>query len=100
MTQSKRQREIEARRAADPIAQLMDRVDVDYSSDDLPTAPWLHHGVERRVPLEPQTDAPVVRGQIIGWEREAKYPASVLDDLFVAQEITFEQYERLRQENK
>jgi hypothetical protein len=36
---SKRQQLIEARKASDPIAQLMEREDVDYESDELPTAP-------------------------------------------------------------
>jgi hypothetical protein len=37
--QSRRQREIEARKAADPIAQVVGRNDIDYGSDDLPAAP-------------------------------------------------------------
>lgn len=36
---SKRQQLIDARRDSDPIAQLMEREDVDYESDELPTAP-------------------------------------------------------------
>lgn len=39
MKQSRKQREIEARRAADPLAQAVGREDIDYGSDDLPTAP-------------------------------------------------------------
>jgi hypothetical protein len=39
MKLSKRKQEIEARKASDPISQLMEREDVDYSSDELPTAP-------------------------------------------------------------
>jgi hypothetical protein len=39
MKTSKRQLEIEARRAADPIAQALGRTDIDYSTDELPTAP-------------------------------------------------------------
>ena len=39
MKKSKRQQEIEARRAADPIAQAIGRDDIDYESDELPTAP-------------------------------------------------------------
>lgn len=39
MKKSRKQREIDARIAADPIAQAMGRTDIDYSSDDLPTAP-------------------------------------------------------------
>lgn len=38
---SKRQKEIEARRAADPVAQALGREDIDYTSDELPTAPRL-----------------------------------------------------------
>lgn len=36
---SRKQREIEARRAADPVAQALGRDDIDYSTDELPTAP-------------------------------------------------------------
>lgn len=40
MKLSRRQQEIEARRASDPIAQFMEREDVDYTDpDQLPTAP-------------------------------------------------------------
>jgi hypothetical protein len=39
MKLSKRQQEIEARKAADPIAQAVGRDDIDYESDELPTAP-------------------------------------------------------------
>jgi len=39
MKLSKRQQEIEARKAADPIAQAIGRDDIDYESDELPTAP-------------------------------------------------------------
>lgn len=40
MKKSKRQLEIEARMAADPIAQALGRTDIDYSDpDQLPTAP-------------------------------------------------------------
>lgn len=40
MKQSRKQREIAARRAADPIAQIVERTDIDYSDpDQLPTAP-------------------------------------------------------------
>lgn len=39
MKQSERQQEIDARRAADPIAQALERTDIDYTSDELPTAP-------------------------------------------------------------
>ncbi len=39
MKPSKKQREIEARKAADPIAQVIGRDDIDYSTDELPTAP-------------------------------------------------------------
>lgn len=46
---SKKQREIEARKAADPIAQVMEREDIDYSSDELPSAPRV---VERRTVQE------------------------------------------------
>jgi hypothetical protein len=36
---SRRQQEIEARKASDPLAQLMERNDIDYGSDELPVAP-------------------------------------------------------------
>lgn len=39
MKLSKRKQEIEARRAADPIAQALGRTDIDYESDELPAAP-------------------------------------------------------------
>lgn len=44
MKPSKRTLEIEARRAADPIAQELGRTDIDYGSDDLPTAPRFADG--------------------------------------------------------
>lgn len=126
---SRKQQEVEARRAADPIAQAVGRDDIDYSTDELPAAPRdtvnkvmeridtdldramevyrnprsrteLHHGVERQIPIEPQTDEQMLHGKIVSWQREAKYPASVLDDLLAAGEINREQYERLRRENK
>lgn len=36
---SKREQEIAARKAADPLAQALGRDDIDYASDELPTAP-------------------------------------------------------------
>jgi hypothetical protein len=39
MKKSRKQQEIEARKAADPIAQALGRTDIDYSTDALPTAP-------------------------------------------------------------
>lgn len=45
MKQSRRQKEIEARKAADPIAQALGRTDIDYESDDLPTAPRMNRPV-------------------------------------------------------
>lgn len=48
---SRKARDIEARRAADPIAQAVGRVDIDYSDpDQLPTAP--------RVSVQPVVVAP------------------------------------------
>lgn len=83
MEKSKRQLEIEARMAADPIAQAIGRTDIDYSDpDQLPTAP-------RAIQVAPFKAA-----------HEAKYPADVLDALFAAGEITLEQLERLRRETK
>ena len=38
---SRRAQEAEARKAADPLAQALGREDIDYESDDLPTAPRL-----------------------------------------------------------
>lgn len=39
MKLSKRQQEIEARKASDVAAQAVGRDDIDYSSDELPAAP-------------------------------------------------------------
>jgi hypothetical protein len=41
---SRKEQEIEARKAADPIAQALGRTDIDYSSDELPTAPRFADG--------------------------------------------------------
>jgi hypothetical protein len=81
MKKSRKQQEIDARIAADPIARLMERDDVDYSTDELPTAPRIEA-------------APFQKSH------EAKYPTPVLDDLLTAGEISREQYERLRRENR
>lgn len=89
MKPSKRQREIEARRAADPIAQVVGRTDVDYSTDELPTAPRVVAPIESG---DSEFSATLTK--------EAKYPASVLDDLLAANEINREQYERLKRETK
>lgn len=50
MKKSKRTLEIEDRKAADPIAQKLGRVDIDYSSDDLPTAPRTVAGLDLAQP--------------------------------------------------
>lgn len=39
MKKSRKQLAIEARKASDPIAQSLGRTDIDYESDELPTAP-------------------------------------------------------------
>lgn len=38
MKLSRRKQEIESLRASDPLAQIMEREDIDYGSDDLPTS--------------------------------------------------------------
>jgi len=90
---SRKEQEIEARRAADPIAQAIGREDIDYSSDELPTAPRFADG-QKPIATMNFIDVPFEAAH------EAKYPAIVLEELLAADEITFEQYERLQRENK
>lgn len=60
MKKSRRQQEIEARRAADPIAQAIGRDDIDYESDELPTAPRLVAVITGRY-IDPATGKPMPR---------------------------------------
>lgn len=117
MKQSKRQLEIEARRAADPIAQAVGRDDIDYSSDELPTAPRqtatdidpisasCAGNVEdvRHVGCVYQGCRCLCHEKIVTLlepSAEAKYPTQMLDGLLAAGEINREQHERLQRENK
>lgn len=102
MKQSKRQQEIEARKASDPIAQALGRTDIDYTTDELPTAPrGISPSAIRTGEFGPGKYSGCTDFGFTGFlTSQAKYPTSVLDDLLAAGEISREQYERLRQENK
>jgi len=58
---SKRQLDIEARMASDPIAQAVGREDIDYTDpDQLPTAPRVNYrGTPRQLSPNPDPNAPM-----------------------------------------
>jgi hypothetical protein len=74
--QSRKQKEIEARRAADPLSQVVGRVDIDYGSDDLPTAPPI-------LKARPPADLGPVAEIQHEIHKRAFSPEHLIDDLLV-----------------
>lgn len=73
MKPSKRQLDIEARKAADPIAQALGREDIDYTDpDQLPTAPRLGSIRPRSICPHCQRAIGLGENECSGWHPEFK----------------------------